>query len=60
MFAHLIDNSISPFFHIQTANRLNAETDILMVASSGFIALVLLAWIVAQRSRLPTLKRWGT
>ena len=60
VFAHLIDNSISLFFHIQTASRLNAETDILMVASSGFIALVLLAWIVAQRSHLPTLKQWGT
>lgn len=60
VFAHLIDNSISLFFHIQTAGRLNAETDILMVASSGFIALALLAWIIAQRAQLPTLKPWGT
>lgn len=60
VFAHLFDNSITLFFHIQTASRVNAETDILMVASVSFIALVLVAWIVAQRSHLPTLKRWGT
>lgn len=59
VFAHLIDNSISLFFHIQTVNRLNAETDILMLASIGFIALVLLAWTVAKRSNLPALKSWG-
>jgi CAAX protease family protein len=60
VFAHLIDNSIGLFFHIQTASRLNAETDILMLASLGFISLVFLAWIVAKRSQLPTLKPWGT
>lgn len=59
LFAHLIDNSVGLFFHIQTANRLNAETDILLFASIGFIALTLLAWIVAKRSHLPTLKPWG-
>jgi membrane protease YdiL (CAAX protease family) len=58
VFAHLIDNSIGLFFHIQTVNRLNAETDILMLASIGFMALVILAWTVAKRSNLPTLKPW--
>jgi membrane protease YdiL (CAAX protease family) len=60
VFAHLIDNVIGLFFHIQTASRLNAETDILMLASLGFVALVILAWAVARRSRLPTLKPWAT
>ena len=59
VFAHLLDNTIGRLFHIQTASRLNAETDILMLASLGFIALVILAWIVAKRSNLPTLKPWG-
>ena len=59
-FAHLIDNVIGLFFHIQIASRPNAETDILMLASLGFISLVLLAWIVAKRSNLPTLKPWAT
>ena len=58
-FAHLIDNAIGLFFHIQIVSRLNAETDILMLASIGFIALVFLAWIVAKRSNLPTLKPWA-
>jgi len=59
-FAHLIDNAIGLFFHIQIVSRLNAETDILMLASIGFISLVLLAWIVAKRSNIPALKPWGT
>ena len=59
-FAHLIDNAIGLFFHIQIVSRLNAETDILMLASIGFISLVLLAWIVAKRSQLPMLKPWAT
>ena len=58
-FAHLIDNVMGLFFHIQIVSRLNAETDILMLASVGFIALVFLAWIVAKRSNLPTLKPWA-
>jgi membrane protease YdiL (CAAX protease family) len=59
VFAHLIDNVVGLFFHIQTVSRLNAETDILMLASLGFVALVILVWIVAKRSNLPTLKPWG-
>lgn len=59
VFAHLIDNVIGLFFHIQTVNRLNAETDILMLASLGFIGLMLLAWAVSRRFNLPTLKPWG-
>jgi len=60
VFAHLMDNVIGLFFHIQTESRLNAETDILMLASLGLIALVILAWIVSKRSNLPSLKPWGT
>jgi membrane protease YdiL (CAAX protease family) len=60
VFAHLTDNVIGLFFHIQTASRLNAETDIRMLASLGFIALTILAWAVAKRSNLPSLKPWGT
>ena len=59
IFAHLIDNSAALYFHIQIANRPNGETDILMLASLGFISLVVLAWIVAKRFNLPTLKPWG-
>jgi len=59
IFAHLIDNAAGLFFHIQTVSRLNAETDILMLASVGFFALAILAWIIAKRSNLPTLKPWG-
>ena len=58
ILAHLIDNSIGLFFHIHTASRLNAETDILMLASLGFIGLTFLAWIVSRRSSLPTLQPW--
>jgi uncharacterized protein len=60
VFAHLIDNSIGLFFHLQTASRLNAETDILMLASLGFLGLMLLAWAVSRRSSLPTLQPWRT
>jgi membrane protease YdiL (CAAX protease family) len=60
VFAHLMNNVIGLFFHIQTERRLNAETDILMLANLGFIALVILAWIVSKRSNLPSLKPWGT
>ena len=60
VFAHLLDNGIGLFFHIQTASRLNAETDILTVASLGFLSLVILAWVVARRSGLPTLQPWET
>jgi membrane protease YdiL (CAAX protease family) len=59
VFAHLVDNAIGLFFHIQTVNRLNAETDILMLASIGFLALTILAWVVARRFNLPMLKAWS-
>ena len=58
VLAHLIDNAIGLFFHIQTVSRINAERDILMLASMGFLALVILAWAVAKRYNLPTLKSW--
>jgi hypothetical protein len=60
VLAHLIDNVIGRFFHLQTVSRLNAETDIMMLASLGFIGLVILAWAISRRSSLPTLKPWGT
>jgi membrane protease YdiL (CAAX protease family) len=60
VLAHLIDNVIGRFFHLQTMSRLNAETDIMMLASLGFIGLVILAWAISRRSSLPTLKPWGT
>lgn len=60
VLAHLIDNSIVLFFHIQTANSMRAEADVLPLASIGFIALTLLAWIVAKRDHLAPLKPWGT
>jgi membrane protease YdiL (CAAX protease family) len=58
VFAHLIDNGIVRLFHIQTAGRLSAETDILMIASLGFIGLTLLAWAVSKRFHLSTLQPW--
>jgi uncharacterized protein len=60
VFAHLIDNVMVLFFHIQTVDRLNAETDISMVARLGFVALIIVAWAVSKRSNLPSLKPWGT
>jgi membrane protease YdiL (CAAX protease family) len=59
VFAHLADNAAGLFFHIQTTSRLNAETDILMLASIGFLALAPLAWAAAKRFRLTPLKPWG-
>lgn len=58
VFAHFIDNVVGLFFHIQIVSRLNAETDILMLASLGFLSLGILAWTVAKRFNLPTLKAW--
>ena len=58
ILAHFVDNAVSLFFHIQTATRTNAEADILMIASLGFLALVVLAKVVAKRSNLPTLEPW--
>ncbi|HET8670120.1 MAG TPA: CPBP family intramembrane glutamic endopeptidase, partial [Candidatus Saccharimonadales bacterium] len=58
VFAHLIDNVMGLFFHIQTASSLNAETDIWMLTRIVFFALPILAWAVAQRSNLSTLKPW--
>lgn len=57
-FAHLIDNATFLFFHIQIVNSLNAETEIIMLSRIGFLSLVILAWIVAKRFNLPTLKAW--
>ena len=35
VFAHLIDNVVGLFFHIQTGDRLNAETDVIVWAASA-------------------------
>ena len=59
VFAHLIDNITFLFLHIQTVSSLNAETEIIMLSRIGFFALVILAWMVAKRANLPTLKPWG-
>ena len=56
IFAHFVDNTVGLFFHIQTVNPLNGESDVLIVASIGFISLVLLARTIAKRSNLPTLE----
>jgi membrane protease YdiL (CAAX protease family) len=60
LFAHFIDNSIGLFFHIQTASRINTETDIMLIASLGFIGLTLLAWAVSRRANLLPLRAWDT
>jgi uncharacterized protein len=59
VLAHLSDSLVALFFHIQTASTLTAEEDVLFLTKIGYLALVLLAWIVAKRSRLPSLKPWG-
>ena len=58
VFTHLTDNVTVLFFHIQTVDRLNAETDILMVASLGLVALVILASAVSRHSNLSRVKPW--
>jgi len=58
IIAHFVDNAAILFFHIQTLTRTNAETDILMIASLGFLALVVLARAVAKHSNLPALEPW--
>jgi uncharacterized protein len=58
-FAHTIDNVVLLVFHIQTVNRLNAETDIAMLARIGYLLMVILAWAIARRSNLTPLKPWG-
>jgi uncharacterized protein len=58
-FAHTIDNVVLMAFHIQIVNRLNAETDIVMLARIGYLLIVILAWAIARRSNLTPLKPWG-
>jgi CAAX protease family protein len=60
VFAHFLDNAIGRFFHIQTASRFNAETDIMLIASLGLIGLTVLAWVVSRRANLLTLRAWET
>jgi uncharacterized protein len=58
LFAHFLDNVIGRLFHIQTISRINAETDIMLIASLGLIGLTVLAWVVSRRANLPTLRAW--
>jgi membrane protease YdiL (CAAX protease family) len=60
LLAHLIDNSVGLFVHIETSTRFNAETDVAMFARVGFLSLVIIAWLVAKPSRIPPLRPWGT
>jgi membrane protease YdiL (CAAX protease family) len=60
LLAHLIDNSVWLFVHIETSTRLNAETDVAIFGRGGFLSLVLIAWFVAKPSRIRPLKAWGT
>jgi len=60
VFAHFLDNAIGRFFHIQTASRITAETDIMLIASLGLIGLTVLAWAVSRRASLLTLRGWDT
>jgi membrane protease YdiL (CAAX protease family) len=50
VLAHLIDNSVWLFIHIETATRVNAETDISIFARLGFLSLPAIAWLVAKRA----------
>ncbi len=59
LLAHLIDNSVWLFVHIETPTRSNAEADVAIFARVGFLSLVLIAWLVAKPSRIPPLRPWG-
>ncbi len=58
--AHLIDNSVWLFVHIETSTRVNAEGDVAIFGRAGFLSLVLVMWIVARAFRIPPLEPWGT
>jgi hypothetical protein len=60
LLAHLIDNSVWLFVHIETATRSNAETDVAFFGRIGFLSLVLIAWFVAKLSGIPPLEPWRT
>ena len=60
LLAHLIDNSLWLFIHIETSTRVNAEGDVAILARVGFLSLVPIAWFVTKRSRVAPLRPWGT
>lgn len=60
LLAHLIDNSLWLFVHIETSTHSNAETDVAIFARFGFLSLVLIAWLVTKRSSVSPLTPWGT
>ena len=55
VLAHLIDNSVWLFIHIETSTRINAETDVSMFARVGFLSLALIAWFVTKRAGIAPL-----
>ena len=59
VLAHLIDNSVWLFVHIETSTRVNAETDVSLFARLGFLSLAMIAWFVAKRAGIAPLKAWG-
>ena len=60
LLAHLIDNSLWLFVHIETSTRLNAETDVAVLARLGFVSLVLVPRFAAKPSRISPLRPWET
>jgi membrane protease YdiL (CAAX protease family) len=56
--AHLIDNSVWLFLHIETSSRFDAESDVSLFGRAIFCALVLVAWFVATRSGIEVLRPW--
>jgi membrane protease YdiL (CAAX protease family) len=58
LLAHLIDNSVWLFIHIETSTRFNAETDVSLFARIGFLSLPAIAWFVAKRSGIVPLPPW--
>lgn len=55
VLAHLIDNSVWLFIHIETSTRFNAETDVSLFARVAFLSLALIAWFVTKRTGIATL-----
>lgn len=59
VLAHVIDNSVWLFVHIETSTRFDAEVNVSIFGRAGFLSLVLIAWFVARLARIPPLRPWG-
>lgn len=58
--AHTIDNFVLNVVHLQTANGGHPEADVALLASLvGYPLLVVAAWAVATRARIPRLQPWS-